>query len=313
MTNDARRFLIGAAVAATAVSLPALGSAATYSSIENPFNIVLDFDSEVDFDSDGTSDSEALSSDVQTVFQEAESFWETLILGNRYDLAITALTIIAVGASIDGSGGTLGAAGPTSASVYAGASQYAYASSGLMYFDTADLDSMYSDGTLFDVIVHEMAHVMGFGTLWNPGSISPVLSGTQNVYSSGSGEYTGAFGVAVYNAEFGLSETYIPVELDGGTGTANSHWDEDTYAGGSSEIMTGYIGSAFSTPNSVLGYDFAATTVSGTTVASFADLGYITYVTDIVAAAVPLPAGFGLSLIGLGGLGALRMRRRAKA
>lgn len=287
--NDARWFLIGATVAATAVGLPALALVATFSNIENPFNIVLDFNSEVDFDTDGISDSEALSPDVQTVFHEAGLFWETSILGNRYDLSITPLSITA------------------------GASEYACTSSGLMCFDTVDLGSMHSDGTLFDVIVHEMAHVMGFGMLWSPGSISTAFSETQNVYSTGGGEYTGAFGVAAYTAEFGLSESHIPVELDGGTGTANSHWDEDAYAGGSSDIMTGYIGTPFSTPNSVQGFDLAATTVPGTTIASFADLGYFIYVDDIVAAAVPLPTGFGLLLVGLGGWGALRIRRRARA
>ena len=312
---DARQFFLGTALAAAGIGLPALASAATYPALANPFDIVLDFDSALDLDGDGTADSSKLSTDFQAVFQQAESFWETMILGNRYDLAIKPLKISAAGASIDGSGGTLGAAGPTQLSIYSGASQYAYATNGFMYFDTADLTRMHGEGTLFDVIVHEMAHVMGFGTLWNTTVYGGAFEDTQNVYSS-AGRYTGNFGVAVYNAEFGLDASHVPVELGGGSGTAHGHWDEADFAGGSSDIMTGYIGGAFATPNSVLGYDFGATTVSGTTIASFADLGYITYVTDpvfAVTAAVPLPAGLGLSLIGLGGLGALRLRRRRRA
>jgi hypothetical protein len=36
-----------------------------------------------------------------------------------------------------------------------------------MSFDTADLDRMEADGCLQDVILHEMGHVLGFGTLWS--------------------------------------------------------------------------------------------------------------------------------------------------
>ena len=35
-----------------------------------------------------------------------------------------------------------------------------------MSFDTADLASMEADGTLVDVITHEMGHVIGIGTIW---------------------------------------------------------------------------------------------------------------------------------------------------
>ena len=36
-----------------------------------------------------------------------------------------------------------------------------------MSFDTADLARMEADGSLTDVILHEMGHVLGFGTLWS--------------------------------------------------------------------------------------------------------------------------------------------------
>ena len=35
-----------------------------------------------------------------------------------------------------------------------------------MSFDTDDLSRMEQDGSLIDVIIHEMGHVLGIGTLW---------------------------------------------------------------------------------------------------------------------------------------------------
>ena len=38
---------------------------------------------------------------------------------------------------------------------------------GIMKFDTADLPNMEANGTLNDVILHEMGHVLGFGSIWD--------------------------------------------------------------------------------------------------------------------------------------------------
>jgi len=75
----------------------------------------------------------------------------------------------------------------------------------------------------------------------------------------------------IYRREFVENATFIPVELGGGAGTANSHWDEP-WPGGSSDLMTGYLG-----PYPI--------TLSDTTVASFADIGYLTTVTHAVSEA----------------------------
>ncbi|WP_287134026.1 leishmanolysin-related zinc metalloendopeptidase, partial [Alteromonas sp.] len=137
-----------------------------------------------------------------------------------------------------------------------------------MRFDTADLASLESRGTLFDVIVHEMAHVIGFGTLWTTDFF---IAGSQSNYVSGSGRYTGEYALEIYRREFVENATFIPVELGGGAGTANSHWDEP-WPGGSSDLMTGYLG-----PYPI--------SLSDTTVASFADIGYLTTVTHAVSEA----------------------------
>ncbi|WP_425100488.1 hypothetical protein [Tropicibacter sp. S64] len=256
-----------------------------------------------------------LTSSQQAVFTAAEYFWESMITG--YQIAftdgsslVTGPTITAQGAAIDGAGGTngnvLGQAGPNTAYVVSdGTNSFAYTATGTMTFDTYDLPDMEASGTFFDVIVHEMGHVLGFGTLWNTNSFGGVFAGTQSVYTNGTGQYTGAYGVTAYNAEFGNTDAFVPVELDGGTGTANGHWDEVNFAGGSLDLMTGFIGS----PNGSADAPFAAVTLSATTIASFADIGYTTVVTHAIAP-VPLPAGLGLGLMALGGLFGVTRRRK---
>ncbi len=129
----------------------------------------------------------------------------------------------------------------------------------------------------------EMAHVIGFGTLW----------AANGVYQYGSGQYTGQNALEAYRVESGNADaSYVPIELDGGNGTANSHWDESI---GRSELMTGWFDSN--------------TYISQTTIASFADIGYALRGVYEDVAPVPVPAT-GLLLIG--GLGTLLGMRRRK-
>lgn len=229
-----------------------------------------------------------LSTSQQAIFTTAETFWESVVTGYQSSALgdlVDGLQINAAGVAIDGAGGVLGSAGPTALESDA---DHVVASSGIMQFDTADLDALEAAGTLLDVIMHEMAHVMGLGTLWT----------FNDVYVAGSGEYTGAFGLAEYQNEFDPLATFIPVELDGGPGTADAHWDED-WAGGFREIMTGFLDSPVF--------------VSDTTIASFADIGYTVNLGGGPVAPIPLPAG-GLLLLGaFGALGAVRARRKPAA
>jgi hypothetical protein len=237
-----------------------------------------------------------LSTTQQSIFTTAATYWESVITGYQEDPGILGLTINAVGAVIDGVGGTLGSAGPTGGVL---TTNYLYASQGNMTFDSADLGNLETNGTLLDVILHEMAHVIGFGTLWSSSAIG--LQGYQEVYASGSGQFTGAYALAEYQTDYSQpGATFVPVELGGGSGTANGHWDEldggagdGAFAGGKNELMTGWL----NTPSFV----------SDTTIASFADIGYTTSVTH-PAGVVPLPAGGILFFSALAALGLARRR-----
>ena len=114
-----------------------------------------------------------------------------------------------------------------------------------MTFDIADVLAMGTD-MFADVVLHEMAHSLGVGSIW--GRLGLVTDGL----------FTGENAVAEYH-ELGGTLAGIPVEQDGGSGTAGSHWDEETFV---NELMTGYIneGENYFTEMSA---------------ASFADLGYV--------------------------------------
>src|SRR6266496_6623614 len=112
-----------------------------------------------------------LTTAQKNAFKAAANRWTKVIVGDVPSVlvggeVIDDLLIEAQGVSIDGPGGILGQAGPTNLrTASAGVSAFLPAK-GIMSFDTADLAQMQGDGTLLDVITHEMGHVIGIGTLW---------------------------------------------------------------------------------------------------------------------------------------------------
>ncbi|MEI8205517.1 MAG: hypothetical protein WCG03_01410 [Kiritimatiellales bacterium] len=221
--------------------------------------------------------SAGMNENYKGAFSNAAAFWGSQITGYRLDSSdLQGITISANVTAIDGAGKILGSASPTYGSFFdsvqmAGSSVFSavlYATAGEMTFDSADVDNLISRGAWEQVIRHEMAHVLGFGTLWgyDDGTVY------NNFYAAGSGQYTGAAGLAAYRAEFDPDATYIPVELGGGGGTSDGHWDEAD--GGSA--LTGIIDAngndmAYELMTGCLN---APTFLSSTTVAQFYDMGY---------------------------------------
>lgn len=167
------------------------------------------------------------------------------------------LVVYVESAPIDGVGGTLGSAGPCRVR---GGSLLPYL--GGMLFDTADLSSLEAQGRLEDVILHELGHVLGIGTVW---ALKGLLEDpTDPGGPSNDTWFSGALATAAFEAiggdEYDDGEI-VPVENDNtrfGDGSLNRHWRESVFG---TELMTPAIG-------------FGASPLSVVTSESLRDLGY---------------------------------------
>jgi leishmanolysin len=209
----------------------------------------------------------------RAAFDAAASRWSRIILrgGAPYPVhevvqgcgdisgeTVDGVVIIAALDSLDGAGKILGSAGPC----ILRDADYLPAQ-GSMQFDTADLAMLEARGQLDAVILHEMAHVLGFGTIWEiyagagfPANAFLVRADTSNPVFTGPASLAAMFGLA---GAVGFGGTAVPVEATGGSGTAFSHWREATFG---AELMTGWINP---------GTD----PLSALTIAQFRDLGYV--------------------------------------
>ncbi|OUM04445.1 leishmanolysin-related zinc metalloendopeptidase [Variovorax sp. JS1663] len=198
-----------------------------------------------------------LTATQKNAFKTAAKRWSKVIVGDLPSVMVSGemiddLLIMAQGVPIDGPGQILGQAGPTHLRPASAGVNAFLPAKGLMSFDTADLAQMQADGTLVDVITHEMGHVIGIGTIW---SRKGLLTGSGGVNP----RFTGAGAKKEFGALKGIGPTAVPVENTGGSGTANSHWRETVFK---NELMSGFIAA----PNNPL---------SRLTVASLQDLGYV--------------------------------------
>ena len=201
-------------------------------------------------------------------FAQAEARWEGIITsdlpddyavldpyscGNptSIDRPIDDLLIFVDVGDIDGVGGILGGAGVC----------YLHdvgllPAIGQMRLDGADLTDLEANGLLVPVITHEMGHVLGIGTLWaDQGLLADAsLSGGSDPH------FTGTHALDAFALAGGASYTgaKVPVEDQGGPGTADAHWRESVF---DNELMTGYV-------------NFGTNLLSAVTIGSLWDNGY---------------------------------------
>lgn len=187
---------------------------------------------------------------LQDEFVAAANYLSSVIVGDLPDIdGVDDIEITAELTYIDGTGGVLGSAGPTH---YRSSAENYLPYRGSMQFDSADASNYESDGRWYDIVLHEMFHTLGFGVIWR------VLG----LVDSSESMFLGTEANRAFQQEYPALASvydYIPVETNGGPGTAGAHWDDATFG---SELMTGYIS--------------ATNYVSDMTIASLEDLGYDT-------------------------------------
>lgn len=199
---------------------------------------------------------------IRNAFLDAEKFWESRLIGFSGQLppavlrTVKPIKISATIEAVDGPGGILGFAGPDRFLTYNGRRPIVIAQESIMVFDEADAIDFQNQGLFDDIVRHEMAHAIGFGTTW-----------TQNRVNLGpGGNFTGPFALKRFRLEARQPfATSVPVEQGGGAGTAGGHWDSQTpfFFNGQSNIGDLMIGFITDAPQ-----------VSETTWSSFADVWF---------------------------------------
>jgi len=213
----------------------------------------------------------------QQTFEAAAARWAELVVGDIVDEIVLEpfalscfaveldplvdqiddLVIFAQVTPIDGPGGILGSAGPCFIRTETG-----HPLVGLMSFDSADVTTLENNGAFDVVILHEMGHVIGFGTVWDYLGLlqDPTNPDPATINDT---HFLGTAALAAFNAIGGASypDAKVPVENDNttyGPGSLNGHWREAVFE---TELMSPAL-------------DLGVTPISEVTVESLGDMGY---------------------------------------
>ena len=194
-----------------------------------------------------------LTASQQTIFQQAANRWSQVITGDLPNATyrgqtVDDLLINASSITIDGVNGILGQAGPDA---FRSGSDLPY--HGIMQFDSADMASMESSGLLFSVVLHEMGHILGIGTIW--ARPWPAVRRRHEQSDLSRSQRHGAVQPDFRH----IGQRRAGREHGRRSGTRDSHWRETVFT---NELMTGWAGPGTNLP------------LSRVTVGSLADIGY---------------------------------------
>ena len=131
---------------------------------------------------------------------------------------------------------------------------------GSIRFDSEDLPNLEDTGVLVNIVIHEMGHVLGIGTIWPQFRllVNPSLPSNANADT----HFAGPLAIAAFDDAGGTTYTggaKVPVENTAEEGSADGHWRESVLA---EEIMTPFFRVGQPEP------------LSAITTESLADLGY---------------------------------------
>ena len=229
------------------------------------------YDIDLVFVSNGTSSQD-------NIVRKAVEVWESIIVAGLSDAnfsedpvpandctpaindVVDDLRIFVTIDSIDGPGNILGETRPCHARTIPFLEPRVFTSviTGQIRLDQADVDTLESRGLLEETVIHEIAHVLGFGTLWNEFGllVNPSVGGNPNADT----HFTGLVTTEAFNAAGGDGYTggaRVPVESGGRPGVADGHWRQSVFG---DELMSPFI-------------SLGGSALSAITIESFADLG----------------------------------------
>ena len=232
-----------------------------------------DYDIDLVFVSNGTSSQDK-------IVEEAVELWESVIVAGVGDIDFSGRQVPVGGCgegspvigdvvddlrlfvtidSIDGVGSVLGEATPCHVRVIPFLDdRVSGVITGRILLDEADVAVLESRGTLAATVVHEIAHVLGFGTIWSEFGllINPSVGGSAGADT----HFEGPLAIAAFDAAGGNGYTggaRVPVHSGGERGIADGHWRQSVFG---NELMTPFI-----SPSGAV--------LSAITIESLADLG----------------------------------------
>ncbi|NNF37410.1 MAG: hypothetical protein HKN71_01990, partial [Gemmatimonadetes bacterium] len=227
---------------------------------------------------------------VASALDEAATRWQALIVGDLPDVVPNAehptcvtgapwvsgpelddLVLYVTVETIDGAGGALAGAAPCFVRDGSGLPTFAR-----LRVDRDDVATLAADGQLVALLVHEIGHALGFGTVWTAaGLLAEPASGATGPPPDT--HFTGARAIQAFDASGGSGRTVgakVPVQNRGGGGVQDVHWRESVFG---PELMTSELDSGVQNP------------LSRITVEAMGDIGYVVAADQSDAYVVPFP------------------------
>lgn len=221
---------------------------------------------------------DSVSADLRTAIEQAAGWWMTIladtelpdvpadqigrlgcddIVSEQPVAIIDDVVVVIAVRPVDGPGGILAGARPCGVR---DGSMLPFM--GTIRFDSDDLDRLLDRGNMDDVeelILHEMGHVLGIGSVWGDFGLlrEPSIGGPADADT----HFAGPLAVAAFNEAGGkdYDGAKVPVENQAGPGSGDSHWRQSVLV---TELMTPFASIGFVDP------------LSAITIQSLADLGY---------------------------------------
>ena len=222
-----------------------------------------------------------VSESVSVALADAVGYWEALLgptelpdvpVGTNFELgcgdivaeqqleAVDDLVIVVSVREFDGPRGILAAAG-----VCAVREESGLPFMGVVGFDAADLAWLEETGDMEEVILHEIGHTLGIGTIWS--DLGLLVNPSLSANGEADTHFAGPLAVGAFDDAGGteyVDGEKVPVENRAGPGSRDSHWREAALY---HELMTPYQDVGF------------LDGLSAVTIQSLADMGYTVDVT----------------------------------